>query len=181
MKQEKKMWKKKAKTYAKTPIQLRDDLENLNEQIKALSEKNKNLMTRVSNCNAQVDSLQGALNSKVAEIASLEKKYDQLQTAYQGQKQVTTKGITPGLVYHVQIGAFVHFDINAYLKETENFEGESTDGMNKYLIGKFKEFDVAENFKKDIRKMGIRDAWIVPYIDGVRVTHEEARKFLDRG
>jgi len=181
MKEESKMWKSKAKSYGKTPLQLRDDLEALNEQIKQLSDKNKELMTKLSNCNSQVDSLQGALNSKIAELAALEKKYEQLQTAYAGQKNVNTKGIIPGLVYTVQIGAFVHFDINKYLQETENFEGETADGMNKYLLGRFKEVEVAENFKKDIRKMGIRDAWVVPYIDGVRVTHEEAKKYQERG
>lgn len=41
---EKKIWKKKAKTYAKSPLQLRDDLDNLNKQVKDLSAKNKELM-----------------------------------------------------------------------------------------------------------------------------------------
>ena len=38
----------------------------------------------------------------------------------------------------------------------------------------------AEAFKKDIQKMGIKDAWIVPYIDGVRVTMTEAEKFMGK-
>ena len=62
----------------------------------------------------------------------------------------------------------MHFDINKYLKETENFEGETRDGMNKYTIGAFKEFAIAEGFQKDVKKMGVSDAWVVPFIDGVQ-------------
>ncbi len=179
-KMEKKLWGQKAKTYKKAPIQLRDDLENLNKQIKDLSAKNKELMSRISACNSQVDSLNSVLASKVNEIAALTSKYEKLQAAYEAQKNVTEKNILPGLVYKVQIGAFVHFDINKYLKDTDNFEGETKDGMNKYTLGGFKDFEMAEAFQKDIKILGIKDAWVVPFIDGVRVTHDEAKKFLEK-
>ena len=91
------------------------------------------------------------------------------------------RSLTACQVYKVQLGAFVHFDINQYLKETDkNFEGETQDGMNKYTMGNFRDKDVAESFKKDIQKMGIPDAWIVPHIDGTRVTMEEARQYLGK-
>ena len=126
-----------------------------------------------------IDSLQNLVSAKNSELAANKAKYEKLQAAYEAQKNINEKGIIPGLVYKVQIGAFVYFDINKYLKDTEkNFEGETADGMNKYTMGNFRDLDVANQFKKDVQKMGIEDAWVVPYIDGVRVTMEEARNYL---
>ena len=128
-KEEKKQWKKKAKDYAKTPLSLRDDLENANKKLRELSEKNKQLQDKFARQQAIIDSLQNEYNRKVSEIAALNAKYEKLQNAYEAQKKINEKSIIPGLVYKVQLGAFVHFDINKYLKDTgENFEGENQDG-----------------------------------------------------
>lgn len=178
---EKKLWKAKAKNYKKSPLSLRDDLENVNKQLKELSAKNKELMKRLAACNSAIDSLEAINRSKVNELAALNAKYEKLQVAYEASKNVVEKNIIPGLVYKVQIGAFVHFDITSYLKDTgESFEGENRDGMNKYTMGNFREYEVAEAFKKDVQKMGIKDAWVTPIIDGKRVTHEEARQYISR-
>ena len=179
-KAEKKLWKKKAKGYSKEPFSLRDDLESANNKLKDCSVKNKDLLDQLANMRSVNDSLRAAANSRLNELAALNSKYEKLQAAYEAQKNINEKNIIPGLVYKVQIGAFVHFDINQYLKDTENFEGESKDGMNKYTIGNFRELNIAEAFKLDVRKMGIKDAWIVPFIDGKRVTMEEARQYISR-
>lgn len=180
-KEEKKQWKKKAKSYAKEPLSLRDDLENANKKLRELSDKNKQLQDKFARQQSTIDSLQNLLNQKISEIAALNAKYEKLQNAYEAQKKINEKSIIPGLVYKVQLGAFVHFDINKYLKDTgENFEGETADGMNKYTMGNFRDMTVADAFKKDVQKMGIKDAWIVPYIDGVRVTTNEAEEYLKK-
>lgn len=181
LKEEKKKWKKKAKEYKKEPFSLRDDLEEANKKLRELADKNKQLQAKFARQEAVIDSLQGVINSKVSELAALNAKYEKLQNAYEAQKKINEQSIIPGLVYKVQIGAFVHFDIRSYLKDTgENFEGETQDGMNKYTMGNFREYDVAEAFKKDVQKLGIKDAWIVPYIDGTRVTMAEAKEYLGK-
>lgn len=180
-KEETKTWKKKAKSYAKAPLSLRDDLAGKDETIKKLNADIADLKKKLAACNNTADSLQELANKRAAELAALETKYQKLQAAYEAAKNVVEKDIDPGLIYRVQCGAFVHFDINQYLKDTgENFEGETKDGMNKYTMGKFKDSNVADLFKKDVQKMGIKDAWVVPYIDGQRVTHEEAKKHLEK-
>jgi hypothetical protein len=177
-KAEKKLWKQKAKTYAKSPLTLRDDLDAVNKQLKDCNAKNKDLQARVSAQGRSIDSLQTLLNAKTAELASLKTNYDKLQAAYEAQKNVTEKNIQPGLIYHVQVGAYVHFDMNQHLINTDkSFEGENRDGMNKYMMGSFKDLANAEAFRDDIRKLGIKDAWVVPYIDGTRVSNEEAEKY----
>lgn len=178
-KAERKAWKRRAKEYKKDPLALRDELEGLQEQLRACNERAKDLQGKYTRSQAVVDSLEGVLNAKDAQIASLTRKYEQLQTAYEAQKKVNEAGIIPGLVYKVQVGAFVHFDMNKYLEDAnKNFEGETQDGMNKYTMGNFRDIEAAEAFRSDVQKLGIRDAWIVPYIDGTRVTMEEAREYI---
>ena len=180
-KKEKKLWKKKAKKYAKTPLTLRDDLENANKKLRECSEKNKDLQDKYANAQAAYDSLAAILSSRESELAALGRKYEKLEAAYQAQKNVNDKGIVPGLVYRVQVGAYVHFDMNQYLGDTEkSFEGENQDGMNKYMMGNFRGMTNAEAFRDDIRKLGIEDAWVVPYIDGTRVTMDEADAYLSK-
>ncbi|MFN8395944.1 MAG: hypothetical protein U0176_15005 [Bacteroidia bacterium] len=181
-KAEAKLWKKKAKSYAKSPLTLRDDLETANKQLKECSDRNKNLQAKFAGLESTIDSLQNALNAKNSELAALQTKYDKLQTAFEGTKKVVESNIIPGLIYHVQVGAYVHFDMNQHLVQTDKtFEGETRDGMNKYMMGNFKDLKNAEGFRDDVRKLGIKDAFVVPYIDGKRVTMDEAAKYNGGG
>ena len=86
--------------------------------------------------------------------------------------------IQPGLVYRVQIGAYVFYEMDNPPVNAGDFVAERADGFNKYVIGSYRTYEEAGEFKDEIRKMGIKDAWVVPYIDGVRVTIEEANTYL---
>ncbi|MGI9543756.1 MAG: Ezrin/radixin/moesin family protein, partial [Cyclobacteriaceae bacterium] len=53
---------------------------------------------------------------------------------------------------------------------SDNFGGEvDSDGTQRYTLGNFKDYWQADKFKKYLREMGVKDAWIVPYKDGRRV------------
>ena len=181
-KAEKKLWKKKAKSYAKSPLKLRDDLENSNNRLREMAAKNKDLQEKYDRALSKADSLQAVIDANSGQLAALQRKYEKLEAAYEAQKNINEKGIIPGLVYRVQVGAYVHFDMNQHLVHTDKtFEGENQDGMNKYMMGNFRDMNNAEAFRNDVRKLGIKDAWIVPYIDGTRVTRDEAEKYQSTG
>lgn len=74
-----------------------------------------------------------------------------------------------GTVYKVQIGLYKEFNINKYFEEPRYIGYESVDGMNRYIIGYFPDEQIAEDFVKDVRKMGVKDAFVSKYIDGQRV------------
>ncbi len=176
-KAEYKKWKKKAKAFVKNPMALKAKEEGYQRQIEELTQKNNELQEQYNQLQEQYDQLNAELRSKSNQLEICQQEKERLKTAYEAQKQLMKKDAMPGLVYRVQIGAFRYFDLSKYLKHTENFYGETQDGLNKYTIGKFRDYEMAEAFKKDLRRMGIRDAWVVPYIDGVRVTMQEARRY----
>jgi hypothetical protein len=45
--------------------------------------------------------------------------------------------------------------------------------MQKVTLGNFRDYWEADKFKKYLRDMGVKDAWIVPFKDGQRVDIKE--------
>lgn len=81
-----------------------------------------------------------------------------------------------GIFFEVQIGAFRNFDLKAYQQSLENIRYYKQDSLNKYVLGKFRNYGMAKSFQKDVAKMGIADAFIVAKLDGKRVEIPKALK-----
>ncbi len=81
-----------------------------------------------------------------------------------------------GLVYKVQIGAF-RFPISEELfSDMTPVTGETVgNGMVRYMAGMFTEYGNADNAKGQVRDRGYRDAFVVAYMNGKRISLTEAR------
>lgn len=169
-KKEKKEWKKKAKEYAKSPEQLKqlvDDNQALQSQVNSLKADNTGLQSKMSDKDAKISELQDDMaklrsDLAAAKAAAKEAKPKPVEMNA-GEKMID------GVVFKVQIGAFRNKDLSKYFDNNENFGGESADGTQKITLGQFRDYWEADTFKKYLREMGVKDAWIVPYRDGVRV------------
>ena len=82
---------------------------------------------------------------------------------------MVTNAAQKGTVYKVQIGLYKEFNINKYFEEPRFIGYEEVDGMNRYIISYFPDEEIAKDIVKDVRKMGIKDAFVSKYIDGQRV------------
>jgi vacuolar-type H+-ATPase subunit I/STV1 len=169
-KAEKKEWKKKAKEYAKNPanlktlIESKQATENDNSQLKGqvgtlnsqISDKN----AKIADLEDQISKMRGDLTSTKAELAQLK----------QTPPAPSPLDFSKGVVFKVQIGAFKNKDLAKYFDNNPNFGGEATEkGEQKFTIGVFRDYWDADKFKKYLREMGVKDAWIVPFKDGQRV------------
>ncbi|MEZ4827674.1 MAG: SPOR domain-containing protein [Bacteroidia bacterium] len=181
-KDEKKFWKDKAKMYTKNPLSLKAEFENYQEQIKDLKARNKELMKKGGSGQSAdlVDSLRWALIQMEGELQAQRSQKEKLEKAYNAQKTVNDMGIQAGLTYRVQIGAYVFYEMGNAPEQAGDFVAERADGFNKYVIGSFRVYDEAQEFRDELRKMGMKDAWVVPYLDGVRVTIDEANRYLEK-
>ena len=79
-----------------------------------------------------------------------------------------------GVFFEVQIGAFEHFDLDSYKEDLVKMNIDKTDQIDQYTLGKFRDLDRALTFRKDVQKMGIKDAFLIAKIDGKRVSIKEA-------
>ncbi len=170
-KAEKKVWKTKAKGYKKYP-----------ETLKAYTEEHDALRSRVTSLNNQLKALQAKFGEKderieqlteenenmKAELASAKRKVQQLMAQ---PKPVAKGDDVTGLVFKVQIGAFNEDNrLTEYAENQKNFaEDKGEDPYTKYTLGVFRDYWEADKFKKYLRSMGVKQAWIVSYKDGTRV------------
>jgi vacuolar-type H+-ATPase subunit I/STV1 len=155
-----KEWKKKAKSL--------DPLE-----YKSMVEEQAKLKAESSELNAQILGVEERINSKDTQISRLQAELKEMQAriAEEQASNVTGKKVNiKGVVFKVQIGAFRNKDLTKYFDNNQNFSGDvDQDGVKKYTIGYFGDYWEADTFKKYLRAMGVKDAWIVPYKDGQRV------------
>ena len=168
-KQEKKEWKKKAKQFSKSP-----------ESLKQLTEEKQAAETQVSTLNQKVTQMQSQVSEKDAKLVQLEDELTQARGQLTSAKAelaqlkespvINPMDFSKGIVFKVQIGAFKNKDLAKYFDNNPNFGGEVKEGEpQKVTIGIFRDYWEADTFKKYMREMGVKDAWIVPYKDGQRV------------
>lgn len=190
-KEEVKFWKNRAKMYVKRPLSLKSEFDNYQNQIADLKKRNKELMTR-RGANDQkseqlIDSLRWALIQVEGELQAQRKQNEELQKQLSNgggpvaSGGIASKGITNGLIYRVQIGAYVFNKVDLSNNLETGIQEEKSDGFNKYVVGGYRDYNEAVALKEQLEKIGVEEPWIVPYINGLRVTMEEARQFENNG
>jgi hypothetical protein len=80
-----------------------------------------------------------------------------------------------GLVFKVQVGAFRNPIPAGTFDGFSPLTGETTpQGLTRYMAGLFTQFTVANTAKQQIRNLGYRDAFVVAFYNGKRITLAEA-------
>lgn len=75
-----------------------------------------------------------------------------------------------GYKYRVQVGLFQNLDLSNFLiDDAKFFIHEYIDGKHRYSIGNFTTEEEAEAFKENLRRLGLKDAFVSEYQDGDRV------------
>jgi len=167
-KKEKKEWKKKAKEYAKNPANLKqftDDKQSADATVTSLNQKVSQLQSSVSEKDSKIASLEDQLSELRGQLTAANAELTSLK-----ENPSSSMDFSKGVVFKVQIGAFKNKNLAKYFENNPNFGGEAKDKEpQKLTIGVFRDYWEADTFKKYMREMGVKDAWIVPYQDGQRV------------
>lgn len=175
-KSEQKEWKKRIK--ALEP-----------EQFKTLVEENKSLKSQTASLKNELAGVDDKIADKDDQIASLQSQVSKLRdeladASTKPSRPVATTSSNSndqvGVVFKVQIGAYKSLDMGEAQKNVDNFKQEEQDGLNKYTIGSFRDYWEADTFKKYLREMGVKDAFIVSYKDGQRVDIKEVLEGVSR-
>jgi hypothetical protein len=168
-KKEKKEWKKKAKEYSKNPSNLKqliEDKQTADNEVVSLNQKFSRLQSTVSEKDARIVELEDQLAQSRTQLSAANAELSQLKE----NPVVNSMDFSKGIVFKVQIGAFKNKNLTKYFENNPNFGGEVKEGEpQKITIGIFRDYWEADTFKKYMREMGVKDAWIVPYRDGQRV------------
>lgn len=184
-KAQRKEWSKKMKDM--DPLEFKrifEEAQNSRAEIAAKTATLSELQTTVSQKDEEIRKLKEELDKSNSQHKDLHEEHTSykksVQTATAPSKntvdlthnnpETQEKLYKGGVIFKVQIGAFKNKDLVKYFENNKNFSGDvDADGIKKYTLGYFNDYWEADNFKKYIREMGVKDAWIVAYKNGQRV------------
>lgn len=161
-KEEKRRIKKELRNYSKDPAGYKAKMEDVCTTI----DSNDATIKQLRDDLAYAAGKQVELENKIADMDKALKEY-QAKPVVDCPEDMSKA--PAGTVYKVQIGLYKEFNINKYFDQPRAIGYEEVDGMNRYIISYFPDEKIAKDFVADIRKMGIKDAFVSKYIDGVRV------------
>ena len=169
----KKEWEKKKKEM--DPLEFKrivDENASLQSKSADLQSQLDSKNQTVESLNQEIATLKAAAEHSAATTIAVPKETNETDISSNAQKSNPNTG---GLIFKVQIGAFRDKDLTKYFENNKNFSGDvDGDGTKKYTLGFFTDYWEAENFKKYLRDMGVKDAWIVAYKGNTRVEIKDA-------
>jgi hypothetical protein len=201
-KEEEKEWKKRAKEMSKSPEDLKkmsDERAEAKAAVNKLTAENNELKTTSADKDSRIAELESLIAKMRVEAATARAELERLRLQTGGgmpnipitqappsksspaktQPAVAAFDYGSGVIFKVQVGAFKNKDLSKYFNNNPNFGGEAgrePGDPQRINIGIFRNYWEADLFKKYMREMGVKDAWIVPYKDGKRV---EIKDVLD--
>lgn len=135
-----------------------------------LSQENFNLLEKISYIEQQISRKENEIDRLARQVISLSTEQNQESNENRNSQEDEW---SKGLVFKVQLAAFDELDLRELTENGSDMKIIDEDGYIKYILGQFRDYDMADLFKKKLRKIGVKEAWIVPYKDGNRVPLKE--------
>ena len=160
-KSERKALKKEIKSYKKDP-----------EKWVRMQNRHKKEVIELSQ---EITYMDGKLVSITAERGELIEKLAALEAQYIAlKKSIPSTTLPEGTVYQVQMGFYEYLDLSSFNERLKLVKAENIDGAKRYVIGHFENVMDALQFTNDMKILGVKDAFVSQYIDGVRNVEFEA-------
>ena len=149
-----------------------ENYEVLKGETEGLKRQIANMSRTVSDDDAEVKRLQAEVDTlRLTSGQSLPKDDNEKDASYKAEYE-------KGLIFKIQVGAYKKIDLSQYKGNNKNFTVEEEEnGALRYILGYFRDLEEAKNFRNYIRKVGVKDAFVVGYKDGTRLPLEEQDKF----
>ncbi|WP_339902237.1 SPOR domain-containing protein [uncultured Cyclobacterium sp.] len=163
-KEEYKSWKQQKKEMSPEAFKA------LVEEKNTLSQENFNLLEKISYIEQQISRKENEIDRLSQQVISLST--EQNQESNENRNPLEDEW-NKGLVFKVQLAAFDELDLRELTENGSDLKIIDEDGYIKYILGQFRDYDMADLFKKKLRKIGVKEAWIVPYKDGNRIALKE--------
>lgn len=145
------------------------ELQQTQDRLARCNEKSEELDLNTNDARKQARELQAQNNSLQQEL-----QYNREQLA-SVTRELQSSSDNYGVWFRVQIGAYEDRNIDQSLETTDGLELENKEDVQKVVLGRFREYDRAKSLQDQLQAMGVTDAWIVTYKDGVRVPIQSVR------
>lgn len=169
-KEEAKKWKRIAKQYAKSPVTLK----LLTEEHTYLKKNSVEWQSEINRLKEMLASKNETNSSQLSAMDQLRRELSSTQAALQQLQLAAAQNMEDvGIWFRVQIGAYEHEQIDPAQVNTDKLRVEAG-ALQRIVLGQYRNYDEAKQLRDTLRKLGLKDAWIVSYKDGNRISIEEA-------
>lgn len=159
-KEEYKSWKQQKKEMSP------EAFKTLVEDKDRIAQENNYLLEKMAHVEQKVADKQGEIDRLARQVISMSTQSNQ---GTNGNSESAIDEWQKGIVFKVQLAAFDEFDLRDLTENGSDLKIIDEEGYIKYVLGQFRDYKMADQFKKKLRKIGVKEAWIVPYKDGQRV------------
>ncbi|MEP0987142.1 hypothetical protein [Ekhidna sp.] len=168
-KAERKALIKEAKSYKSNP----ERLLSLKGEMSDLKSKNLEQENQIRTLVSESEDLNNQITSLNSQLSNAKRQLVKNESATSKPNQIAT--IDKGLTFRVQIGGYTKRDLSEFADPEGRYikVDKNNIGIQEITLGYFTSYQKADEFKKHLRAMGLKDAWIVPYKDGKRVLLKE--------
>ena len=154
--------------------QLKNELKSYKKNLEGYYQQKQTSQKATEDNTALVQKLKDDLAVAEGEKAELEKRLEATnrllgECESKPAKVVDASEVPMGTVYKVQIGFYKKYDITANFAHPKFVGYEDVEGFKRYVISSFETEEEAEKLKKDLRGLGIKDAFVAKYVDKQRV------------
>lgn len=162
-------WAARAAAYKQNP----DALRQLVEDCMATEQQLSQLRSQSGASGAALATAQSEAAAAQAEAAQLRQQLAAFQQAANDRVDTDLQTVQ-GVIFQVQLGAFRENTVDPALSTGDELELDNQNGLQKFVVSQFRNYQSAEVLKKRLVMMGVRDAFIIAKNNGVRIPVAEA-------
>lgn len=183
-KEEIKTWKKKAQDYRRNLASLKQMEEEhaaYQNQVLSLQQQLVDAQNQLGMKEQQIaafESQQAGFNQKIMEAEAKARENTAANRPVEQPVYTSTAPSVSGTVFRVQIGAFKVNKMDADLATGNSMLlNETADGLQKVQVGEFRSYASALRLRDQLRKTGVKDAFVVATQDGQPIAVETAVQY----
>ncbi|MBB4080909.1 cell division septation protein DedD [Lewinella aquimaris] len=174
-------WNARAAEYRENPAALRDfveDCERSQEEMANLRQQLTGFESQSGEMQNQLSTAEASAEQAYQEIQQLRQELAAMEAARQPDEMITDQPAAQvkGVVFQVQLGAYAQQQnkVNSDMATGDALDLTDQNGMQKVVVSRFRTYQNAANLRDRLKKMGVKDAFVVAMNDGQRIDVQEA-------
>ncbi len=172
-------WNARAAEYRENPAALRDfveDCERSQQEMAGLRQQLTGYEGQSGDMQNQLSTAEASAEQAYQEIQSLRQQLTAMENAQRPDEMITDQpeAQVKGVVFQVQLGAYAQNKVDTDMATGDALDLTDQDGMQKVVVSRFRTYQNAANLRDRLKKMGVKDAFVVAMNDGQRIDVQQA-------
>jgi hypothetical protein len=170
------------KSYLKDPERYYNEKNAMNERFVALEQETNNYKKKAEEVQTELEDKDKIIADLKAENAKLKATSGNGFGQARAAAPVSTGGTaSTNSPYRVQIGVYNKFSINQFLNSAKCITTSNVNGNNVYEVAGFNDVNEASMMAQELKRMGLRDAFVTKYVNGSRDYSFDATRMTGGG